>query len=214
MQKPLEIVADLGLEEDVDRLFRETITHFDGRLDLLVNNAGISWPVSHEDADKCYEAFKAIIQVNLNSSVRLTLLAAPALRSTAQLSGGGSRTSIVFVGSIGSQRPTEALAAYSSSKAALLMYARSMASELGPHVRVNTIVPGPVATKIVERAGSSLEQFEAACGSKTILGRIGWPEEIAEAILFLADSKKAGFITGTELVIDGGCLTAPICWSK
>lgn len=212
--KPLEIVADLEFEKDVDRMFKETMQHFDGRLDLLVNNAGLSWPVEHSKTDQCYEAFKKVMQVNLNSCVRLTLLAASALRETSERYNGSKPTSIVFIGSLASQRPTEGLAAYSTSKAALTMFARSISSELGSLIRVNSIEPGPIATKIVERAGSSMELFRAACGGKTILKRIGYPDEVAEAVLFLADDKKSGFITGANLVIDGGALAAPLMWSS
>lgn len=179
-----------------------------------MNNAGFSLPVKHTQPNECYDAYKRVMQVNVNSSVRLTLLAAEALRETSIKYCDSQPTSVIFIGSIASLRPTEGLAAYSTSKAAISMFARSIASEMGPLVRVNSLEPGPVATKIVERAGSSMELFRAACGSKTILRRIGSAEEIAEAVLFLADNRRGGFITGAQLLIDGGAIAAPLCWSS
>ena len=212
--RPLEIVANLALEPDVDRLFGETMRHFENRLDLLVNNAGLNWPVECSQVDECYKSFKLVMQVNLNSAVRLTLLAGEKMRETASKFRNGTPTSIVFIGSLASQRPTEGLAAYSTSKAALSMFSKSIASELGPLVRVNCIEPGPIATKIVERAGQSTELFAKVCAGKAVLKRIGSPEEVAEAVVFFADDTKSGFITGAQLVVDGGCLAEPIRWTS
>lgn len=204
------MVADLAREEDVDRLFELAMSFFENRLDLLVNNAGIGKPVEHTAGQLCYDNFKATLQVNLISVARLTLLAAPALKATAQTEK--SPTSIVNVSSIAALRPTSSLAAYGTSKAALCMYTSCMAVELAPLIRVNCLLPGPIETKIIDRSGFDLNLFKAVTEKVTPLRRIGQPDEVAEAVLYLADQQRASFVTGAQLTIDGGANMAQITW--
>lgn len=186
--------------------------HFEQRLDLLVNNAGLGLPVEHTKTEACYESFKRTIQVNLNSAVRLTLLSSGPLERTARDWCQGRPTSVINIGSLAAFRPTQSLAAYSVSKAALAMFTNCMACELAPLIRVNCINPGPVETKIIERAGFSLDMFKCASARVVPLQRIGHVDEVAEAALYLADSCRAGFITGAQLTIDGGALWSQLRW--
>lgn len=192
-------------------LFAGAIEHFGQRLDLLVNNAGLGEPVEHTRIDECYQAFMRIMQTNLNSAVRLSLLAAPHLKKTAVETGQTS--SIINISSIASFRPGQAGFGYSVSKAALNMLSDSLAAELGPLVRVNCVSPGPVETKIIARSGYSMELFKEASKNIAVLERTGQPEEVAQAVVFLADHKRAAFITGANLVIDGGTMVSPLRWN-
>lgn len=204
-------MADLENELDVDRLFEASMRHFENRLDLLVNNAGFGLPVPHTSPHECYAAFKRIMQINLASAVRLTLLAAPALKTSALKAG--AKSSVVNVGSIAGFRPSQTLFAYGTSKAALNMFSESMAIELAPLVRVNCVSPGPIETKIIERSGFSLDLFKRMSAGVAPLQRVGQPDEVARSVVFLADSQQAGYITGANLLVDGGTSLAPLRWS-
>lgn len=204
-------MADLTNEPDVERLFELTMRYFDNKLNLLVNNAGINIPVPHTNPDECYAAYKRIMQINLHSAVRLSLLTASALKKTAEQSG--ETTSIVNVSSIAGCRPTPVYAAYGVSKAGMSMHTNYMSIELAPLVRVNSVAPGPVETKIIERSGWSMDQFKAMTNATAPLGRVGQPEEVAHSVLFLADPVKAAYITGAQLLIDGGVNQAPLQFS-
>lgn len=209
-QKPLEVVANLDNEADVDRLFEMSMVHFNNKLNLLVNNAGLGIVVAHTKIDECYDAYKRVMQVNFNAVVRLTLLAAPVMKETAGGVIGG--TSIVNISSIASLRPTQSLFAYGVTKAALNSFTESMAVELAPLIRVNCISPGPVETKIIERAGFSLDAFKEKANDLTPLKRVGRTSEIAEVVMFFADFDKTGFITGANLTVDGGTVITPLRW--
>jgi NAD(P)-dependent dehydrogenase (short-subunit alcohol dehydrogenase family) len=120
----------------------------------------------------------------------------------------GKQGAIVNLGSISSLIAQPGFVTYSSTKAAILQMTRNMALDLGPYgIRVNCVCPGTILTRAsrdhMEQAGMTLEEFVAQEGPKHILGRIGQPREVANAILFLA-SDEASFITGTHLMVDGG----------
>lgn len=209
-EQPLEVNADLSLESGVEHLAQVSLSHFDGRLNLLVNNAGMSIIVSHEKALECFEAFKKVMQTNLFSTVHLTLLLAPALKKAAIESK--TLSNVINISSVAASRTCQVLFSYSCSKAAMNMFTSSISSELAPLVRVNTISPGPIETKIIERTGVPLEIFRESASRTTLLGRIGRPEEVAECVTFLIDPSRASFITGANLVVDGGYLVAPLKW--
>lgn len=207
--RPLKVAADLGSEKDLERLFESSMAHFEGRLDLLVNNAGLCGHVSLDQPYECYENFKRTLQVNLNSACKLTLLAASALKETTQKYRDNRPTSVVNISSIASARPLEDFA-YCISKCALSMLSNCQATQLAPLVRVNCINPGPIETKIIERGGKALDAFKAVMERMVPLERIGNAEEVAHSVVFLADAERASYITGAQLSIDGGAQWAQV----
>jgi len=121
---------------------------------------------------------------------------------------------VVNVASVHALATSAGIAAYAASKGALVALTRSAALELGPDgVRVNAVIPGAIDTKMLrgdagralDGAGGS-EEGLAEIAARTPLGRIGRPEEIAQAVLFLADGERSSFVTGQTLVADGGVL--------
>jgi NAD(P)-dependent dehydrogenase (short-subunit alcohol dehydrogenase family) len=188
--------ADLTAAGEAERLVGELVAAF-GRLDVLVNNAG-AYPLAdllHATPAQWDETLAA------NLRCALTCLQAAARRMTA--AGGGA---IVNVTSIQAFAPAPELAHYSAAKAALEMLTRSAAHELGPAgVRVNAVAPGLIWRPGIEAAWpDGVSRYVA----RAPLRRIGQPEEVADACLFLA-SPAARFVTGTTLVVDGGVLAAP-----
>lgn len=199
--------ADLAEEEQVDGLFRQAMEFFgDQKLHLLVNNAGYNNPISSSLPDECYLAFKKITAINLNAMVRLTLLAGGPLKQASLESG--EKSSVINIGSIAGFKPSMTLFSYGTSKAAVNMFTECMAVELAPHIRVNCVSPGPIETKIFERAGLDLEKFSKFAEFLVPLKRMGQPEEVARMVLFLANPLEAAYITGANVKVDGGCSIA------
>ncbi|KMO41688.1 oxidoreductase [Methylobacterium variabile] len=168
-----------------------------GGLDVLINNAGTpasTTPIEFTDLDAMTEEFwQTILSTNLVGPYRCARAAAPALRqakgaivNTASVAGLGRRGSSI---------------AYSASKAGLVNLTRSLARALAPEVRVNAVAPGLVQTPWTE---AWPEARKAETVSRTLLARLAKPEDIAEAMLFLAAG--AAYVTGETLVVDGGML--------
>ncbi|XP_063891969.1 glucose 1-dehydrogenase-like [Helicoverpa armigera] len=198
--KPLVLVADVTKEEDAKRIVDETVKVF-GKLDVLVNNAGIGGgcPIT---ADNAIEIFDKVMNTNLRAPVYLTHLAAPHLVKT--------KGNIVNISSVSALRiQMQGSFAYSASKAALDHFSRAVALELASSgVRVNTVNPGPVKTDIMENMGLSEADIAATLKlmeDMTQLKRISDSQEIGDLVLFLA-SDKAKAITGSSYVIDNGML--------
>lgn len=186
--------ADVGEEETGEKVVARCIEVFGG-LDILVNNAGIfpQAPVlqmAPELMDKVY-------RVNLKGPALISKAAA--LRMVAQ--GRGGR--IINIASIDAFRPSMVgLAAYDASKGGVVMFTKSLALELAPHnITVNAVAPGAIYTEGVAEAGTKIDEFAA----RIPLQRMGKPEEIAGAVVFLA-SPDADYITGETIVVDGGVL--------
>jgi NAD(P)-dependent dehydrogenase (short-subunit alcohol dehydrogenase family) len=183
--------ADVTSEADWQALIAETITAY-GRLDILVNNAGISGSaVGDPDG---LEGWQKLLSVNAASSFLGTKLAAAAMMPN-------GRGSIVNISSImGFVGGADSHPGYAASKGAVRLYTKSAAAKYGPAgVRVNSVHPGymPPMLNATNAAGRA-SKIEA-----TPLRRLGEPIEVAYGVLFLA-SDEASFVTGTELVIDGG----------
>jgi NAD(P)-dependent dehydrogenase (short-subunit alcohol dehydrogenase family) len=165
-------------------------------VELLVNNAAMMWtrPIVETDV--------AGIDELLATNVRAPLLAMRALHPSLAHTKGA----IVNVGSVHALATSPGAALYAASKGALLALTRAAAVEFGPDVRVNAIVPGAIATPMLEQGLARDPDLKAFLTERTPLARPGRPEEIAEGVLFLADRSRSGFMTGQSLVVDGGAL--------
>ncbi|XP_058449772.1 3-oxoacyl-[acyl-carrier-protein] reductase FabG-like [Malaya genurostris] len=195
-QKPLLLVADVTKEVDNKRVIEEIVSKF-GRLDVLINNAGILGTGSIENTS--LEQYDEIMNTNVRSVYHLTMLAVPLLIE--------SKGNIVNVSSVAGNRSFPGILAYGVSKAAIDQFTRCTALELAPkQVRVNAVNPGVIVTDIHKRGGmdeKAYEVFLEKCKQTHALGRPGEPEEVAATIAFLA-SDEASFITGVTLNVDGG----------
>lgn len=183
------IAGDLTSPDDRARLF-ETLQAKAGRLDILVNASGVAEPASLEEMAEAH--FDRIFDLNVRAMV-LTVRQGLALM--------GEDSAIVLVGSIAGNMPNPGYGTYSASKAAVRSYARTWSHELAPRgIRVNTLSPGPTDTPMFDQAS---DEVRNALSARIPARRLGNPEEVAAAALFLA-SDESRYISGTELVIDGG----------
>ena len=197
LEAAASVTADLTDPDAAERVVQAALAA-GGRIDGLVNNAGIQ-PVVHF-TEMTDDQWTEMIDTNLTAVHRLTAAAAEAMR--AQGTGG----SIVHVASIEGRQPTDFHGHYATAKAGLLMHARAAAGALGPHgIRVNSVSPG-----LIDRPGladdwpEGVDRWHAAAP----LGRMGTPEDVGDACVFLC-SDLARWITGADLVVDGGVLTRP-----
>ena len=185
------IQVDITRTDDLARLF-ETLGTRAGRLDILVNSSGVSEPASLEETTEEH------IDRAFNLNVRAMVLT---VQHAVRLMGEGG--SIVLLGSVAGAIANPGYGSYSASKAAVRSYARTWNSELAPRgIRVNTLSPGPTNTPMFDRASDEVRQTLTA---RIPAKRLGHPEEVAAAALFLA-SDESSYISGTELVIDGGMI--------
>jgi NAD(P)-dependent dehydrogenase (short-subunit alcohol dehydrogenase family) len=183
------LVADAGVPEDLARVVA-TIVEAQGRLDLLVLNAGLSEPASIVDETR--EHFDRHFAVNVRGMVFGLQAALPAMRDGA---------SVVLMGSIADVAGIPHYGTYAATKAAVRSYARTWAAELAPRgIRVNVVAPGPTDTDMMAAVP---EEVRAALIEPIPMGRMARPDEVASVTLFLL-SDEASFITGAELCVDGG----------
>ena len=192
-RRGLAVVTDVLVAEDRQRLVEETLAAF-GRLDILVNNAGGTGPRPAMQTSEAF--FEMAMRFNVTAPFLMSQLAARAMVDTA---GGGA---IVNISSRSADLVMSSFAAYGAGKAALNQLTRNLAVELAPRVRVNAIGVGGVATKglaVVLTDDALRKQFE----DNTPMGRAGRPEDIANAVLYLA-SPASSWVTGKVLQVDGG----------
>jgi 3-oxoacyl-[acyl-carrier protein] reductase len=192
---------DVSNKTEVDSIFDQVSSQL-GRLDILVNNAGTSQSIPFEDITE--RQWDSVINTNLKGAFLCSQAAFRIMKSQGEgsiimISGGTARSAgMVSPGQYNSY------AHYSASKAGLETLTRSIAFECASHgVRVNAVSPGPIKTDLVEKVYSPEKLNEVS--SAVPLGRLGLPEEVAEAVVFLASS-KADYITAKVLDVNGGLL--------
>ena len=196
------IHADISREENI-RVVYEQAQAFSPTLDAVINNAAIQ--VSKPLLETSAEEWDEVMAHNLRSVFLGAKLAYPLLVAA----GGGA---IVNVSSVHAVSTSKNIAAYAASKGGLLALTRAMAIEFAPdNIRVNAILPGAVDTPMLRAGldrghldgGTMLDRLENLA-QKTVIGRVGQPEEIARSIFFLADSTQSSFMTGQAMIVDGG----------
>jgi 3-oxoacyl-[acyl-carrier protein] reductase len=191
----LAVAADVGYANEVRRVFDETLTRF-GTVDVLVNNAAWASPISHFlEMDEAH--WDTVIRTNLKSIFLCTH------RAIEIMVEQGKPGSIVSISSFAAARSHRQMAAYDTTKGGLEAFTRTVAIDMAPFgIRLNVVGPGAIHTE------EFAEQGEAARlrrGETVPLGRVGYPEDIAPAVTFLA-SDDARYITGQILYVDGGIL--------
>jgi NAD(P)-dependent dehydrogenase (short-subunit alcohol dehydrogenase family) len=191
------VAADVGLADAREHLVDATMAAF-GRLDVLVNNAGVLKP--HHTVKVTEDEFDEISRINVKGPVFLSQRALPHLAAD----GGGS---IINISALGAFQPMVGIGAYCAAKAAMVNWTSTMAKEWAERgVRVNLLVPGPVATEmILPRDTAERAAFVAQMAANTLVGRLAEPDDLIGAVLFLASDASA-FMTGRSLFLDGGML--------
>ncbi len=192
----IAVRADVAVDDDCRRLVDETLRRWN-RIDVLVNNAGHTVFVPHEDLESLTaEMWDRVFAVNVRGAFFMTRAAATALKA----SGQGA---VVNVSSTAGIRGGGSSIPYAASKAALNSLTLSMARVLAPEVRVNGVAPGFVDTRWLERGyGAKLDAMRAFVRKNTPLREAARPEQVAQAIVSLATGMD--WVTGETIVVDGG----------
>lgn len=191
--KAMAIQANVAMEEEVVVMMAKVVSEWGG-MDILVNNAGIGRPMMVEDMDK--NEWDRILDVNLGGVFNCSRAVIPILK----VRGGGKIINIASLA--GKTMSYHGGADYTASKAAVLGFTRHLAFELGPYrINVNAICPGVTITPLVE--AHSTPEMRESVRSRTPLKDLVKPEDIANAVVFLA-SEKARMITGSTIDVDGG----------
>lgn len=187
------VTADLADPEQVERIIAEAPP-----LTAIVNNAATM--ATGPALDVPITTWDEVFAVNVRAAFALVKHSGPALRER--------RGAVVNVSSVHALATSPGAAAYAASKAALSGLTRSLALELGPSgIRVNAVLPGAVDTAMLQMGLNRVTDSAAARArliERTPLRRVGSPDDIAHAVAFLLDDERSGFITGQQLVVDGG----------
>ena len=193
-RRGLTVQADVSKVDDIRRLFAEAVAHF-GRLDVLVNNAGVEveapfWAVTEADYDR-------VLNVNLKGAFFA------AQEMVKHLMAQRRRGKIVNLSSVHEELPFPNFAAYCASKGGMKMLTRNLAVELGPlGININNIAPGAIETPINTKLLNDPPKL-AALLAQIPLGRIGRPDDVSGLAVFLA-SDDADYVTGATYFVDGG----------
>ncbi len=186
------VKCDVSDWSQVETLVDDTVEKH-GRLDVIVNNAGIGSKNTIEEME--IEEWEKIRSIDLDGVIYGCKAATPYLKET--------KGNIINIASIYGLVGDMGSTAYNAAKGGVVNLTRSVASDLAPHnVRVNSVCPGFVRTPMIEEALKD-EEFKNHVLEETPLGRVAEPEEIAEAVAFIA-SEKASYITGANIPVDGG----------
>jgi NAD(P)-dependent dehydrogenase (short-subunit alcohol dehydrogenase family) len=188
------LVADMTHRGDVRRLAETAVARL-GKVDILVNNAGGNRPQPIDEVSD--EVWDELVELNLTSCMALTRALAPGMKERRW-------GRVIHVSSIMGLASTAGRNVYSATKAALIGMAKASAMDLGKFgITVNCLAPGPFATEMPMSILSPQQQ--EALAARTVMNRWGRPEELAGPALLLA-SEAGSYITGTVLLVDGGCL--------
>ncbi len=185
--------VDVRSEASVKHGFDEAISALGG-LDVLINCAGVATTARLEDTD--FATWSRLVEVNLTGVYLCCRAALEPLKAS-------TSSSIVNLASASGLTPSFAGAAYSASKAGVIMLSKALAREVAPKVRVNAVCPGAVETPMFDQMTGGAAGAAEQVGRDYALQRIATPEEIVDAIQFLA-GPSAQFITGVALAVDGG----------
>jgi NAD(P)-dependent dehydrogenase (short-subunit alcohol dehydrogenase family) len=187
--------CDVSDAESVKAAVAVTVESY-GRLDCIVNNAGIS--LSADITDMNDAAFDRLVGINIKG---IYLFLKHGIRQMRKQGTGGS---IVNIASVGGVVGTPLITAYTMSKHAVVGLTRGAAVEQGPHgIRVNAVCPGPIHTPMIEEYARRNNTTLEALGADLPLRKIGQPQDVAEAVLWLC-SDKSGNTTGSLVMVDGG----------
>ncbi len=195
------IAADVSDPEQVQNVIAK-VTQTTDRLDAVINNAAIQ--ICKPVVEMEVVEWDRTMAVNLRSTFLFSQSAYALLKR--------SRGSMVNVSSVHAITTSTNIAAYATSKGGLVALTRALAIEFAQDkIRVNAILPGAVDTSMLDSGlsrghvmGENLQTRKQELAQKTVMGKIGKPQEIAQAILFLADKQKSSFMTGQTLIVDGG----------
>src|SRR4030042_1501679 len=197
-RKALPVSAHIGRLEEIKSLVNTVYQEF-GKIDILVNNAGTSPAISPmlELEERLWDS---ITNLNLKGVIFLSQAVARVMKEH----GGGT---IINVSSVTAFRHEPNIGVYSISKAALVMATKIMAQEWAEYnIRVNAIAPGHIHTRLGDSIFEAVPEYEEEFLKRVPLGRIGNPDEIAGAMIYLA-SDATSYVTGETIVVDGGTLT-------
>lgn len=198
------IRADISDEHASARIF-ESVQQTEGQLDALVNNAAL------QVCKPLVETTAAEWDLVMASNLRSVYLAVRHAYPLMKVQGGA----IVNVSSVHAIATSANIAAYAASKGGLLALTRALAIELSDDtIRVNAVLPGAIDTPMLHSGlmrghlpEAEVSDLVRALGKRHVMGRVGQPDEVAQAILFLADRDRSSFVTGQALVVDGGATT-------
>ncbi len=194
-RRALAVSAHVGKWDQIDRLAEAAYDEF-GKVDVLVNNAGMS-PLYDTLADVTEDLWDKVLDVNLKGPFRLTSIIGPRM---AEGDGG----SIIMVSTTGSLNPAPHILPYAAAKSGVNALTVGFAKAFGPTVRVNCIVPGPFLTDVSTHW--DMEAFEERARTSIPLRRGGQPDEIIGAALYFASSASS-FTTGASLIVSGGSMS-------
>ena len=200
----LYVHCDVGDKAQVDALVSQTLAT-QGRIDVLVNNAGIFRAADFLDVSEA--DFDAVLRVNLKGAFLVGQAVARVMASAEArtgLSGSALRGSIINMSSVNAVLAIPTIASYNVSKGGINQLTRAMALALADKgIRVNAVAPGTIATELAAKAVLTSDEAKAKIMSRTPMKRLGEPSEIADTVAFLA-SDAASYITGEIVVVDGG----------
>jgi glucose 1-dehydrogenase len=201
----LALSGDVSDPREVDRLFGRTVEAFGG-LDLLVANAGIQRDAPVAELSEA--AWRAVLDVDLSGAFFCAQAAVRCFLAQPAADGRRSRGGVIFMSSVHQRIPWAGHVNYAAAKGGVQMMMASMAQELAPErIRVNAIAPGAIRTAI-NRAAWETPQAEASLLRLIPYGRVGEPQDVARAAVWLA-SDDSDYVVGTTLTVDGGMSLFP-----